>query len=251
MDATPAVGVECFAGDLDLAAAAVVERALSGDGGYACPGNVHCLVSAVHDPALRRALDDAWLVYPDGSPVAWLQRRAGYPRARRIAGPDLMTRVFDLGQANGLRHYLYGSTAQVLERLTRGLSDRFPNAIICGSCSPPFAAFNAPEVAPSIEAVRPAKPHIVWCGLGVPKQELWMQRYAPGLAPALALGVGAAFDFLAGTKQRAPRAMQRLGLEWLYRLAAEPQRLSGRYLRTNSEFVALLGWELLCHRRGK
>jgi len=82
----------------------------------------------------------------------------------------------------------------------------------------------------------------------MPKQELWMQTYARSLAPALALGVGAAFDFVAGTKRRAPRAMQQLGLEWLHRLASEPRRLSGRYLRTNSEFVALACRDLLRSR---
>jgi N-acetylglucosaminyldiphosphoundecaprenol N-acetyl-beta-D-mannosaminyltransferase len=237
-------------GDLEIAATAVLERALSADGGYACLGSVHSLVSAVHDPAVRLALDDAWVVFPDGAPVAWLQRRTGARGATRIAGTDLMTRVFDLGQANGLRHYLYGSTDPVLARLTRRLGDSFPDATICGSCSPPFAAFDAPEVARSVEAVRSAKPQVVWCGLGMPKQELWMRRYAPSLAPALVLGVGAAFDFIAGNKRRAPKSMQRLGLEWLYRLAAEPRRLSGRYLRTNSEFVALLGWEMLYRRYG-
>ncbi len=114
----------------------------------------------------------------------------------------------------------------------------------------PVTASNAPEATLSAEAIKSAKPQVVWCGLGVPKQELWMRRHAPSLAPALVVGVGAAFDFIAGNKHRAPKAMQRLGLEWLYRLAAEPRRLSGRYLRTNSEFLALLGWELLQHRGG-
>jgi N-acetylglucosaminyldiphosphoundecaprenol N-acetyl-beta-D-mannosaminyltransferase len=82
----------------------------------------------------------------------------------------------------------------------------------------------------------------------MPKQELWMRRYAPVLGPTVTVGVGAAFDFLAGTKRRAPRAMQRLGLEWVHRMASEPRRLGGRYLRTNSEFIALLGWELLRRR---
>ncbi len=255
LDIAPALGVDCFAGDLDIAAAAVVERALSGDGGYACLGNVHSLVSGVHDPALRRALDDAWAVFPDGAPIAWLQRRGGVGSAARVGGPDLMARVFDVGQANGLRHYLYGSTAPVLERMTRRLGDSFPDATICGTAFDVDArgmAFDvdAPEAALSVEAIKSARPQVAWCGLGVPKQELWMRYHAPSLAPALVVGVGAAFDFIAGNKRRAPKAMQGLGLEWLYRLATEPRRLSGRYLRTNSEFLALLGWELSQHRRG-
>jgi N-acetylglucosaminyldiphosphoundecaprenol N-acetyl-beta-D-mannosaminyltransferase len=244
-----ALGIECFAGDLDSAATAVVERALAGEGGYACLGNVHTLVSAVHDPELRTALDDAAIVFPDGSPVAWLQRRTGAHRARRVAGPDLMARVFELGQERALRHYLYGGTDEVVERLEHRLRSRFPDAIICGRLAPPFAAFDAPEMAGTVEGIERSGAHVVWCGLGMPKQELWMRRYAAGLAPALTVGVGAAFDFLAGTKQRAPKAMQRLGLEWLHRLGSEPHRLAGRYLRTNSEFIALTGWELLRNRR--
>ncbi len=255
LDIAPALGVDCFAGNLDTAAATVVERALSGDGGYACLGNVHSLVSGVHDPALRRALDGAWAVFPDGSPIAWLQRREGARGATRVAGPDLMARVFDVGQADGLRHYLYGSTAPVLENMTRRLSNSYPDATICGTAFDVDArgmAFeiDAPEAAISVETIKSAEPHIIWCGLGVPKQELWMRYHAPNLAPALVVGVGAAFDFIAGNKSRAPRAMQRLGLEWLYRLATEPRRLSGRYLRTNSEFLALLGWELSRYRGG-
>jgi N-acetylglucosaminyldiphosphoundecaprenol N-acetyl-beta-D-mannosaminyltransferase len=237
-------------GDLEAAAATVAQRAGSGAAGYACLGSVHSLVTAVHDPSLRRALDDAWLVFPDGYPVAWLERRGGASNAMRIAGADLMARVFDHGQQLGLRHYLYGSTAEVLDRLASRLLSRFPEAIICGRCSPPFAAPSAPELTRTVEAVKAARPDVVWCGLGMPKQELWMQRHAPELSPALVIGVGAAFDFLAGTKRRAPGAMQRLGLEWLYRLVSEPRRLGGRYMRTNSEFVALLGWELWRQRRG-
>jgi N-acetylglucosaminyldiphosphoundecaprenol N-acetyl-beta-D-mannosaminyltransferase len=245
----PALGVECFMGDVDSASEAVVGRAMSGEGGYACLSNVHALVSAVHDPALRRAVNDAWVVFPDGSPIAWLQRRAGAGDATRIAGPDLMARVFEIGQASGLRHYLYGSSAPVLESLTARLGASSAGGTICGSCAPPFAAFDSPEHSGTIEEIKAAEPHIVWCSLGMPKQELWMRLYAPSLAPALVLGVGAAFDFIAGTKRRAPKPMQRLGLEWLYRLGTEPNRLAARYLQTNSEFVALLAWELLNQRR--
>ena len=244
-----ALGVECFAGDPEVAATAVLDHALSGAGGYACLGNVHTLVSAVHDPALRHALDEASIVFPDGAAVAWLQRRGGAGRATRVAGADLMARVFEVGQAQGVRHYLYGATDPVVERLEQRLRDRYPDAIVCGRWSPPFTAFDSSEMARSVERIESSAPHIVWCGLGMPKQELWMRLYAPRVAPALCIGVGAAFDFLSGTKPRAPRAMQRLGLEWLHRLATEPRRLSGRYLRTNSEFIALLGWELLRQRR--
>ena len=245
---TVALGVECFTGDPDNAAATVVERAVDGKGGYICLGNVHTLVSAVHDPALRSALDGASVVFPDGAAVAWLQRRLGGSRAERVAGPDLMARVFELGQESGLRHYLYGATDDVIERLEWRLRERYPDAVITGAFAPPFAAVDSAEMARSVEAVEASGAHIVWCGLGMPKQELWMRSYAHRLAPAVTVGVGAAFDFLAGTKRRAPVAMQRLGLEWLHRMVSEPRRLGGRYLHTNSEFITLLGWEFLRRR---
>jgi N-acetylglucosaminyldiphosphoundecaprenol N-acetyl-beta-D-mannosaminyltransferase len=241
----PVLGVDCFAGDLESAATAVAGRVESQAGGYACLSNVHTLVSAVHDPALRRVLSDAWVVFPDGSPVAWLQRRQGRRDAARIAGPDLMTRMLSAGGRSEFRHYLYGATSPVLDRLTH----RFTNAVICGTYAPPYTTFDAPEHDRAVEIVQSTQPDIVWCGLGMPKQELWMERYAPTLAPALVLGVGAAFDFLSGNKPRAPRAVQRVGLEWAHRLAAEPRRLSGRYFSTNTEFLLLLIGEMLRNRR--
>jgi len=242
----PVLGVDCFAGDLDAAVAAVADRVESGVGGYACLSNVHTLVSAVHDPALRRVLSDAWIVFPDGSPVAWLQRRQGHRGAARIAGPDLMARMLSPEAPSSFRHYLYGATSDVLDRLEH----RFAGAAICGSHAPPYISFDASEHERAVEAVRSTQPDIVWCGLGMPKQELWMRRFAPALAPALVLGVGAAFDFLSGNKSRAPRFVQRMGLEWAHRLASEPRRLSGRYLSTNSEFLLLLAGEMLRNRRG-
>lgn len=223
--------VPCFLGDVDLAASEVIERALAPDGGYACLANVHVLVSAQRDPALRSALDDAWLVLPDGAPIAWLQRRSTGVGSR-VAGPDLMPRVIDRGRELGLRHFLFGSTPQVLDMLRRRLLELYPGAAIVGTFSPPFPADDA-----GIGAIRAASPHVVWCGLGAPRQELWMQRHSAGLAPAVLLGVGAAFDFLAGTKTRAPQWAQRAGLEWLHRAMMEPRRLAWRYLSTNALFL--------------
>jgi N-acetylglucosaminyldiphosphoundecaprenol N-acetyl-beta-D-mannosaminyltransferase len=228
-------GVELFAGTAAAAADAVVERAGAGAGGYACLCNVHVLVSSQHDPPLRGALDGAWTVFPDGWPVAWLLRRTGAPGSERIAGADLMQVV--LGRP-GLRHFLLGSTEDVLERLAA----RFPAAAIAGAYAPPFGSHD--ELGGAAEVAAAARADVVWCGLGAPKQELWMRRHAAALAPALVLGVGAAFDFLAGAKRRAPLWMQAASLEWLHRLASEPRRLAGRYARTNGEFVVRAAVEL-------
>jgi N-acetylglucosaminyldiphosphoundecaprenol N-acetyl-beta-D-mannosaminyltransferase len=243
------LGTRCFVGDLDRASARVVERVRGGGGGYVCQANAHVLVTACHDERVRRALDEAWAVHPDGSPVSWLARRLGADAASRIPGADLMTRVFELGSPLGLKHYLFGSTPEVVDRLERTLSERHPQAQIVGAVSPPFGDVPEERVLEDVEAIRSAAPDVVWCGLGAPKQELWMQRFAPMLVPAVVVGVGAAFDFHAGTKRRAPDWMQRSGLEWAHRLASEPRRLAGRYVRTNTEFIVRAAVEIASARR--
>ena len=238
----PVLGSDCYCGEPEDAAALVLARAVSGAGGYGCFCNVHVVVSALHDRQLRDSLGDAWMLFPDGAPVAWMQRRSGNDGACRIAGPDTMPRVIEGGRPLGLRHFLLGATDEVLGRL-RGRIERELHGTVAGCASPTIVDPRA-DMSEFVDAIRDTEPDIVWCALGAPKQELWMQANAPRLAPALLLGVGAAFDFLAGTKPRAPRSMQRLGLEWLHRLASEPRRLTGRYLRTNTEFVVRAALEL-------
>jgi N-acetylglucosaminyldiphosphoundecaprenol N-acetyl-beta-D-mannosaminyltransferase len=238
------LGTRCFCGDPAEAAAALVARVEAGRGGYACFCNVHVVVTALHDEHLRRSLDEAWLCFPDGAPVAWMQRRLGRSSARRIAGPDLLPALFALGEPLGIRHYLLGSTPEVLRRLRDRLAEAFPSALVVGSSAPDVVDGSAPA-AGLVEAIRTTAPDVVWCAFGAPKQEVWMRAHHEALAPALLLGVGAAFDFHAASKRRAPSSLQTLGLEWLHRLAAEPGRLAGRYLRTNTEFVLRAPVDLL------
>lgn len=236
----------CFVGDLEDGASAVVEHASARRGGYLCLCNVHVLTAALHDTRLRLALSRADIRFPDGAPVAWLMRKVGFPNARRIGGPDLMPRTFDRGRAVGLRHFLIGSTQRNLERLRHELDRTYPGAVV-GVHAPPYAEELAVEEG-VVELVRAAEPHIAWVALGAPKQELWCAD-ATGLLPGVTLvGVGAAFDFLAGTKRRAPMWMHRAGLEWLHRLGSEPRRLTSRYVRSNSEFIARTAFELVSDR---
>jgi len=232
------MGIELYAGGLDDAADAVIERALSGQGGYASLTGVHGLTLSQRDPGLRHALNEAWVNFPDGAPVAWRQRRHGVDHADRIAGPDLMPLVVDRGRAQGLRHYLFGATPAVLERLEANLLDRFPGAQIVGTASPPFRAMNAPEERDAVAAISAGSPHIVWIGLGTPKQDLWMHRLSPDLGGVLAMGVGAAFDFISGNRPRAPMWMQRSGLEWVHRMLHDPIKLAPRYAAANTLFIA-------------
>lgn len=235
------LGVEYFIGDLDSATATVLDRVRSGRGGYACLCGVHGIVTAQHSDALMGALNEAWLNFPDGAPVAWLMRRMGAGTARRVAGPDLMPRVIEAGQETGLRHYLYGSTPEVLERLEERLRERYPRAVIAGRTSPPFRELSDEEHERIAAEISASGADVVWVGLGLPKQDEWLRRNAALIAPAVGLGVGAAFDFLSETKPRAPRWARDIGLEWLHRLMSEPRRLARRYAVTNTEFLARAG----------
>lgn len=229
-------GVRCFAGTFDDAVECVIDRVLSHLGGYAVLCNVHVLMTAQERLDVHGAVDDAWAVFPDGAPVAWLQRRLGAHAAERVGGPDLMRGVLDRGRARGLRHVLLGSTDPTLQRLGDRLRAQLRGVEIVGTLAPPYgdASLWSDE---AIAKIRAWRPDIIWLALGAPKQEMWMRQYASAVAPALVIGVGAAFDFHAETKKRAPRWMQRAGLEWAHRLGAEPTRLGGRYLKTNTAFL--------------
>ena len=241
-----ALDVRFYAGAFDNAVDLVVERALEGRGGYAVLCSVHVLMTPRREPLLRSALAEAWAVFPDGVPIAWLLKRSGASSTERVCGIDLMPAVIERGTAHGLRHYLVGSTPEVLGKLERKLLERFPGMRLVGSAGP----FGNEATLDSVVAqICETEPHVVWCAFGAPKQELWMQRNAAALAPALVLGVGAAFEFHAGTKKRAPVWMQRAGLEWLHRLVSEPLRLGPRYLTTNSAFLLLAARELTGRRR--
>jgi len=228
-------GKRFFAGTRERAAELICERARDDDGGYVCLCNVHVLMEADKDPGVAEALERAWLVLPDGAPIAWLQRRVRIP-SERVAGPDLFTAVLDAGRRQQLRHYFFGSSDDVLSRLEQTVRERYPDILLAGKAAPPRA--DVGDLGGEwINRIRSAKPDIVWCGLGAPKQELWMREYGVLLRPAIVVGVGAAFDFVSGTKGRAPRWMQSAGLEWVHRVSSEPRRLFWRYALTNSRFM--------------
>jgi N-acetylglucosaminyldiphosphoundecaprenol N-acetyl-beta-D-mannosaminyltransferase len=227
------LGIQCFAGDMCEAAREIVDRAASGRGGFVALVNVHVAMTAQRDPDVMCALDGAWRAFPDGAPIAWLERRRGAAHARRIAGPDLILEVIGSGREAGLRHFLFGSTPGVLVSMEEKLRRQVPLKL-AGTLAPPPGEEHDETL---LDEVRAASPDIVWVGLGAPKQELWAYRHAASLAPALVIGVGAAFDFHAGTKRRAPAWMQRAGLEWLHRLVSEPRRLGWRYVSTNTRFT--------------
>lgn len=203
---------------------------------YVCISNAHSVVTGGQDPAFGQLLREADLVTPDGAPVAWMMRRQGVPGQQRINGPDLMWRYCEQAGRRGEAIYLYGGSEATLSLLQQRLRAAFPGLVIAGAASPPFRAPTPAELARDVEAINASGAGTVWVSLGCPKQEQWMAAQR-GRVQAVMIGVGAAFDYHAGTLRRAPAWMQRAGLEWLHRLASEPRRLWRRYLVTNSLFI--------------
>ena len=199
--------------------------------------NVHLTVTAHDSVGLLETLERGSLNATDGMPLVWMARRLGV-RGDRVPGPDLMLAVMDRGRARGARHYLYGGAPGVAEALERRLLADLPGLHVAGVFSPPFTP-QAELLDVDLARIQATVPDYVWVGLGAPKQEFWVEEARDRLHAAGILAVGAAFDFHSGSKRRAPRWMQRTGLEWLYRLASEPRRLWRRYLVTNTRFVLL------------
>ncbi len=156
-----------------------------------------------------------------------------------------MLRVLEASDHSRWRHYLYGSSPEVLEAIRRRILEVAPAAVVVGAKAPPFRPLTTAEEDVDVAAIRASKADIVWVGLGMPKQELWMHRVRDRLPGVALIGVGAAFDFLAGTKKQAPGWMQRSGLEWLYRLVHEPRRLWKRYIWNNPAYLMLAGYQVV------
>ncbi len=198
--------------------------------------NVHSVVTANRDPALRAAIERADLSTADGMPVAWFLSLLRRRRQERIAGPDLMWHYCGEAAGRGERIFLFGSTSRTLGLLSARLQRDFPGLQVVGTIAPPWGEWPATLEDELIERINASGAQVVFVGLGCPKQEIWMNRQRKRVG-AVMIGVGAAFDFYAGTVRRAPLWMQKSGLEWVWRLAREPRRLLGRYLRTNLRFL--------------
>ena len=212
--------------------------------------NVHSVMSARRDPDLARALADADVATPDGMPIVWALRWMGHEQDERLYGPDLMRLALERLDER-FSHFFLGSTPETLKELQTAVRKLNPNVRIAGAVSPPFRRLESAEENEILDAIRGSQADIVWVGLGMPKQEHWMHRAKHQLPGVTLVGVGAAFDFLAGTKREAPTWMKERGLEWLFRLSQEPRRLWRRYLWNNPGFATLLTLQLIRHRMGQ
>lgn len=221
--------------------------AARGESRAVCICNSHSVVTGSHDAVFGAALQQADLATPDGAPVAWMMRRLGHTSQTRINGPDLMWRYLAHAAAKQEPIFLYGNTEATLALLQQQLHQQWPGLPIAGAYSPPFRALTAEEEAAVVDLINASGARTVWVSLGCPKQELWMASMR-GRIQAVMVGVGAAFDFHAGSVSRAPQWMRNNGLEWLHRLASEPRRLWRRYLVTNTAFIWGAAKQLLLPR---
>ncbi|MET3143553.1 UNVERIFIED_ORG: N-acetylglucosaminyldiphosphoundecaprenol N-acetyl-beta-D-mannosaminyltransferase [Arthrobacter sp. UYEF2] len=197
--------------------------------------NAYSLALAERSDTFRACLVEASDNFPDGKPLSWLTKLSKAP-LKQVRGPSLFERVLDEGREQGVRHLLLGSTPETLALLEASLVSRYPGLHIVGSISPPFRNLSADDYETQDDEIASCRPHIVWVGLGTPKQDFEAQRLARQ-GDFLAIAVGAAFDFSAGTKKEAPPWMAHIGVEWIYRFGSEPKRLWRRYLVGNFVFL--------------
>ncbi len=234
-------GVSFAVSEAARIAEAIRHDALDGETGIAVHfANAYTVALAHANSAVGKILHSPKaLNITDGAPVSWFGRRYNSGEGLRweqTSGPELMERVLAESSADGPRHFLLGGSPETLDKLQAAIAQKWPNAVIVGAESPPYRALTDQELAEQDQRIRDSGANIVWVGLGTPKQDFEVDRLAHSI-PIIACGVGAAFDFIAGTKRRSPQWMTSAGLEWVYRFAQEPRRLAGRYLWGNPAFV--------------
>lgn len=206
---------------------------------YVCLAPVSTIVACQSEPKYKDVVNQSGMTTPDGMPLVWLGRKVSN-EIKRTYGPDVLLELCRRGQKNGLRHYFYGGTKETLSSLTLRLKSLFEEIQIVGCYSPDYLADARMEKDGIVQQINAAQADILWVGLGSPKQDYWMNMHRDVLNVPVMMGVGAAFDFIAGTKRQAPKWMRKNGLEWLFRLCCEPRRLWKRYLVGNVSFVYYL-----------
>nr|WP_228024025.1 WecB/TagA/CpsF family glycosyltransferase [Synechocystis salina] len=228
--------------DYGQATTTIINLAKAAIASYVVAANVHVVMSAYGNKSYQEIIDQAVLVTPDGMPLVWGLKLLGYPQATRVYGPDLMLTICQQAAAENLGIYLYGGTEACLTQLKINLIKRFPTLNVVGADSPPFRPLEPQEKEMALAKIKRSGAHILFVGLGCPKQEIWMADHYQKLNLVM-VGVGAAFNFHSGLVSQAPRWLMALGLEWFYRLLMEPKRLWRRYLINNPAFIVLFTWQ--------
>ena len=236
--------------DYTSATKTITEWARTRQSTYVCVTGVHGVMESYDDPEFREILNHADMVTPDGVPLVWAARLLGHRQQSRVYGPDLTLKILEVAERERIPVGFYGSSPATMSLMLETLLDRFPRLVIDYTYSPPFRPLTDIEQELTIEAINLCSPRILFIGLGCPKQERWMAAHKGRISSAM-IGVGAAFDFIAGTTPQAPRWLMGIGCEWLFRLATEPRRLWKRYPKNNPRFVVLCLRQLILHKLHK
>lgn len=220
----------------------VSDRIKAGERGYLCTVNVAILMMMRQDPRLQRFVDNAAMVVADGQPLIWGSRMLGRKLPERVAGVELVERLCERAAREGFGVYLLGGKREVVEKVAARFTAQFPGLKLSGVED---GYFKDDESRARADAVARSGAKILIAAMGVPRQELFIEEHWDHLGVPFAIGVGGSFDVLAGLRARAPALIQRIGMEWLFRLAQEPGRLWKRYLVTNAQFLYLMSREVL------
>ena len=204
----------------------------------------HGLWEGYKNPEFRAMLNSADLWVPDGIAPVWVARRQGITEARRIPGAEIMTAFFEVANRKGFSSFFYGDTDDTLAKLQANLEEKFPGHKVAGTYSPPFRQLTRQEDDEIVRMINDVNPDVVWVGLGMPKQDRWVYKHKTCLNTPVAIGVGAAFCFLAGKVKRVPAWVGDRGLEWLWRFAMEPKKLWRRDLLDGPRFIAQVAMEM-------
>jgi N-acetylglucosaminyldiphosphoundecaprenol N-acetyl-beta-D-mannosaminyltransferase len=244
-DRDDVLGVNVSAIAMDDAIATLDRWIGEGRREYVCITGVHGVMECRRDPSLRKIHNEAGMVTPDGMPLVYFLHLTGKKHTQRVYGPSLMRAMTAVSSGRGYRQFYYGGDVGVAEKLQQTLVGSNPGLEVVGTLCPPFRKLTQEEDSAVVDAINAARPDIVWVGLSTPKQERWMAEHRGRIDAPVMVGVGAAFDFLAGTKRQAPEWMQRHALEWFFRLCSEPRRLWRRYAYIVPGFTFLAVVELL------
>ena len=231
------LGVGIHAIDMEIALDTIDRWINTREHHYICLTIVYSVMLCQRDEKLRRIFNSAGLTVPAGMPLVWLSRLKGFSQISRVRDPDLMFAVGERSAQKNYRHFIYGGAEGVPELLAEEFTRRYPGLVITGTFSPPFRPLTREEDDQVVQMINGSQADIVWVALGCPKQERWMVAHVGRLSAPVLIGVGAGIDFVTKQKREAPRWMQQIALEWLFRFINEPRRLWYRSLVCNPLFV--------------
>jgi N-acetylglucosaminyldiphosphoundecaprenol N-acetyl-beta-D-mannosaminyltransferase len=214
-------------------------------GAYVCVSNVHMCIEVFDSKEFASVVNSADLIIPDGKPLSWAQKLLGHKDAEQVRGQDIMNALCAASGEKSLNIGFYGGSSEnLLDKVKDNLLTSYPDINITYAYSPPFRSLTEAEDNEVVTVINDADVNVLFVGIGCPKQERWMAAHKDKLNCVM-LGVGAAYDFIAGEKKHAPRWIQKIGMEWLFRLCSEPKRLWRRYFSTNPRFIWHFGKQLL------